>query len=137
MIWRVRVARIITVCVALLIAAWFVLGARQARELDHATTVIESASSLTAAQAARVDSMLSAAATLNPDQEVSLLRARVAVLQGHNSAATHILERLVQDEPLNIEGWVWLARVALPSRTLFDRALVNIHRLDRIGSRGL
>jgi hypothetical protein len=137
MICRMRLARLITACVALVVAAWFALGAHQARELDRARTLITAAGSLTPERAARVDSMLSAAGTLNPDQQVNLLRGQVALLEGDNPRATRILERLVKDEPMNIEGWVWLARAAPTNRAILGEAILNVRRLDSVGSRGL
>ncbi|MDQ6817500.1 MAG: hypothetical protein M3018_08865, partial [Actinomycetota bacterium] len=63
------------------------------------------------------------------------LRARVALLQGHRSRATQILQNLLRSEPLNIRGWVLLAQAAATDRPIFDQAILNISRLDRIGSR--
>jgi predicted Zn-dependent protease len=137
MIWHMQLARLITAGVALVVAAWFALGTRQARELDHAKTTISAASSLTAAQAARVDSMLDAAGTLNPDQEVNVLRARLALLKGDRPEAVRILERLVRGEPMNIEGWVFLAQAGATDRAILGQALLNIRRLDHVGSHGL
>lgn len=137
MIWHMRLARVVTAGVALVVVAWFALGAHQARELDHARTLISAASSLSAAQAARADSMLAAAGTLNPDQEVNLLRARVALLKGDRPQAARILEQLVRSEPLNLEGWVWLAQAAVSDRTIFGQAILNIRRLDSVRSGGL
>lgn len=125
--------RIALVSCALVACAWFALGARQAVDTSRASAIVGGSGSLTAGQATRARSLLSAAGTLNPDSTVDLLRGEVAYLRGRRSDATGIFRDLVRREPMNIEGWVWLARAAFPNPVLINRAVQSIARLDPKG----
>lgn len=104
MIYRVLVA-----AVAVVACAWFALGAREARDTAKATSILDGSSRLSAAQAQRTRSLLSSAATLNPDREVTILKARLALVQGNASAATRLLKGVIDAEPRNLEAWMHLA----------------------------
>src|SRR3954449_2718976 len=52
--------------VAVLVAAWFAIGGRQARDQHHATAIITRLSALTPAEAARAADALDGAGWLNP-----------------------------------------------------------------------
>lgn len=123
-----RIARIVIACVGVAACAWFVLGIRQAHEIDRVTSMVGGLTGqtrLTAAQAAKANSLLDSAATLNPDRTVDTLRARVALLRNERSKATHILLGVVAAEPDNIDAWYGLATSASDGR-IVGRALGRI-----------
>jgi hypothetical protein len=98
--------------VALILAAWFAIGVRQARETDHAATVILALPRLSQSQADRLDSILAAAAFVNPDRQVDLLRSEVALASGHQARARRIAAAVTRAEPLNLQAWVQLGRTS-------------------------
>ena len=105
--------RVGLVAITLAVSAWFVLGVRQAHGVDHATAILENATKLSTRQAADARSALDEAATLNPDLEVAILRARLALETGHRLEAVRILRNVVHREPQNVAAWLSLARVVL------------------------
>jgi hypothetical protein len=126
----VRIASSLIACVALVVCAWFALGARQSHDLNKATAIITQSSSLTKAESGLVASLLSSAGTLNPDTEVSLASAELAQLNGHPVRAERIAEQVVRDEPQNVVAWDVLATAAgHDQRTLFH-ALAEVNKLD-------
>jgi hypothetical protein len=127
-----RVAGLILVAV---VCAWFAFGVRQARDLSRASAIVSSASNLTAAQQQRADALLGAAATLNPDREVDLVRGQAAILAGHYRAARAILERVLSSEPMNIEAWVVLAQASPRDVPLVETAVRHIALLDPIAAK--
>lgn len=110
--------RVALLLVAIVACAWFVLGVRQAHEIAGATAIVSSAAHLSASQAARADSLLSDAGTLNPDTQVQLLRAQVALERGNRGRALALVRRVNSLEPDNIAGWLALERAA-PNLTTF------------------
>jgi len=108
-------SRIASAVLALVVCAWFALGVRQSQEVDQATNLVgglQGQQKLSAAQAAHARSLLSSAAVLNPDQQVNVLRARVALLRGQRASAVRILEQVVHQEPDYLEAWYGLATSA-------------------------
>jgi predicted Zn-dependent protease len=89
---------------------------------------------LTAAQAARVGSLLDAAGMFNPDREVDLLRGQVLLGEGQRRPALRVFEGVTRDEPMNIEAWVLVAQTAYGNGPLIDRALARVGQLDRVGA---
>jgi hypothetical protein len=116
---------------ALVACAWFALGARQAHELSAATAIVTGGPTLTAAQARHADSLLSSAATLNPDRQVDVLRAQVALEQGDPGRARSILTPVVRQEPDNLSAWVQYARASARDPVAFFVAEIAIRRLVR------
>lgn len=107
------------VLVAVIVCAWFALGAVQTRDQNHATDLIDSVSTPTPALTADILSMLDTAQTLNPDRTVDLLRAQALIRGGHPSAGLRVAQRVVAAEPLNIDAWTVLgfaARLAHPAQ---------------------
>jgi len=107
-----RAVRVAAVLGAVIVCAWFVLGARQAHEIDQATNIVtvprQSAAKL---RAAARD--LHAAALLNPDRTVDILR-----------------------EPDNLEAWISYTGANL-GRPNGRRGLAAMIRLDPIDARAL
>ena len=117
--------RIPAFLLALLVAAWFGLGAVQARDTDRATAVLTSQARITAAQAREIDGWLNSAGVLNPDRTVTLLRGRAAMARGDRGRARSLFESVVRAEPQNLEAWVALAQAASSAaqfRAALDRA---------------
>ena len=105
-IWRAGL-----LVVALVVCAWFALGARQAVNTNRAAALIGSGS-LPASQARHADSLLSAASTLNPDLTPDILRGQLALQRGEHSTALTDLESVTRREPLNLAAWSALAYAA-------------------------
>jgi predicted Zn-dependent protease len=128
-----RIASILIACGCLVVAAWFLLGARQAHNIDHVTSIVSGLNGqqrLTAAQAAHANSLLDSAKTLNPDSTVDVLRARVALLSGNRVRATQILDGVVKREPDNLDAWYGIATSSTDG-AIVNRALGHIAQLDR------
>lgn len=125
-------SRIVCAAVALIVGVWFVLGAIESHDLSAASNIVgglQGQQRLTSAQAAQARSLLSAAAALNPDQQVNVLRARVALLRGERPLAVRILDRVVRSEPDNLDAWYGLATSA-SSGAAINAALARIDQLE-------
>jgi hypothetical protein len=128
----VHLVRITALVCAVLVAAWFVVGARQAHDVASAEKIISGPAPVSAADAAHARSLLSSAAFLNPDAQVDILRGRLALARHDNAGALRILERVVHREPLNLAAWVATAQAALNfDRTRLLIATRNIGLLDK------
>lgn len=111
--------------------AWFALGAVQSHDISRASSIVAGTGPLTPARAAQARSLLSPAATLNPDRNIDLLRAQLAVREGRRPAAIVILRRTAADEPLNLNAWLALAQAALGhDRRLLAVAVAHLAQLD-------
>jgi predicted Zn-dependent protease len=104
--------RALLVAAALIVCAWFVLGASQARDTERAAAIVNATTTLTATDAARARSLLRSAGTLNPDLTLRVLRGQLAVDQNDNATAERVLSGVIRSEPMNIEAWVQLAIAA-------------------------
>lgn len=128
-------ARGLVLVLAIVVCAWFAIGIRQARSLGRATTIINAASSLTAPQAAHVESLLDSARWLNPGQEADIARGQTAALAHDPSRALQILTQVTRSEPMNLAAWVALAQAAIDhSRPLVTLAAKRIVSLDPRGN---
>jgi predicted Zn-dependent protease len=126
----VRFARVLTLVLAVVVCAWFALGIHQASTINDATRIISHPSDVTSAQAAHAASLLRSARTLNPDTEVDVLRARLAVRDNHPADAQRTLLSLVRSEPMNLEAWILLARISGADAATERFALRRIAQLD-------
>jgi hypothetical protein len=97
---------------ALLTCAWFVVWIQQTDDVQQATSIVSREGVLSIAQARHADSLLRDAGTLNPDTEVDVVRAQVALGRGDGARARDILEGVVRREPLNLAAWAWLVRAS-------------------------
>jgi hypothetical protein len=125
----VSLARILAVGVALVMCGWFVIGARQAIETDQSAAIIAAATPPSPAQAARASSLLRAAALLNPDRGVDLLRSELALRLGDSGRARKLALGVAQDEPANIDAWLAYGRASAHDEPAFARALRQIQAL--------
>lgn len=123
--------------VALAASAWFVIGIRQARDIATASSIVEAGQSAGRSELAAAAEMLHSAAFLNPDQEVNILRGRLAIARGQLSRARQILGTVVREEPLNLEAWIWFTAVYLGDLREGRIGAARIAQLDPIDARRL
>jgi hypothetical protein len=76
-----------------------------------------------------VTNFLTAAAFLNPDTGVDVLRAELDLGQGDRIGARRILERVVAKEPQNALAWEWLARASVGDLHEFFLAGIHLRQL--------
>lgn len=112
---------------------WFAIGVRQAHDVTVATNIVTS--SHTPANLARASSALSSAAFLNPDQNVDILRGRVAIARGQLARARQILRRVTKKEPLNLIAWIWFTGASLGERHDGTLGAEQIAKLDPLDAR--
>jgi predicted Zn-dependent protease len=124
------IGRVALTALAVLVCAWFVLGSRQAHDLDSATSIVEGATAPNAQQATRARALLSSAATLNPDRQVDVERGMLALERGHRAQAVSILERVTREEPMNLVAWVDLAQAGYSDPAVSSRAVRQLGLLD-------
>jgi predicted Zn-dependent protease len=124
-------ARALVLVLAILAIGWFAVAIRQTRNLEHAASVVNAASSLTPKQAAHVDSMLDNASWLYPGKTADILRGQVALLENQAYRAVRILTQVTRSEPNNLQAWVALAQAAIVHRgPVLDLAARRIASLD-------
>jgi predicted Zn-dependent protease len=116
--------------VAIAACAWFVVGIRQAHEIDSATAIVMQGRSAGPAQLAKAGRLLASAGFFNPDREVDILRGRLEIAQSHSQRAVRILQGVTHSEPLDLEGWIWLAGASLGDRHELEIALAHLAKLD-------
>ncbi|MGB9184981.1 MAG: hypothetical protein WCB67_13040 [Solirubrobacteraceae bacterium] len=124
-----RAVRLLVLGLGVVIVAWFVLGARQAREIAQATSIVTQSGPIGPADARRASDLLDAAATLNPDRQVDLLRAALAQAGNRPAQARRILVALTTAEPDNLDAWFLLAQVGGKDTRLIQEAYAHIGAL--------
>lgn len=130
------VARSITLVVAVAAIAWFALGVRQAHDVNAASSILGAGASLTAAQAAHVQSLLHDAGQLNPDLGVTLLRSQLALRRGDPAGARAIALGVTRAEPDDLQAWVAYGRASANDPAAFALALRRLNQLaPLVGSR--
>jgi hypothetical protein len=102
-------ARAAILGLAVVVCAWFAVGIRQAHDIDQATSIITGAKLPTPAQAEHAQSLLTSAGWLYPGTEVDILKGRLAIEKGQRPLAQRIERSVTRTEPMNLNGWVWLA----------------------------
>lgn len=125
-----RWLRAMVAALALVVCAWFAVGARQALDTAAATAFVTTHTTATAAAQRRIDSVLKRAAWLNPDKTVAMLRGRLALEQGNVSGARRILTAVTRSEPDNVQAWVALGYAYVGDRPMYIRVLERIAGLD-------
>lgn len=123
-------ARVALLLLALVACAWFALGVRQAVRTEGARAIVVHVPVPPPARLDRAAALLRDAGWLNPDAEVDLLRARLALDRRDLRGAARILAGVVRREPSNVEAWAGLALVArrYDART-YRRASAEVRRL--------
>lgn len=122
-------ARVSMLALAVVACAWFAVGIRQAHDITRATSIVTGPKLPTPAQARHAQSLLNSAAWLYPGTEVDVLSGRLAIEQGRRVQAQRILRSVTDTEPLNLDGWYWLAG-ARPNHKLAESALGHVILLD-------
>ena len=117
------------IAVAVLACAWFALGVRQATATRDAAALVTGAPRLGAADARHAASLLHDARGLNPDAQVDVLRAELALGQGDPAAARRTLDAVTRREPMNLAAWVWLARSSAGDPANLRRSFAQLRRL--------
>ena len=107
-----RLARPALGLLAIVACAWFIIGIRQSADISRASRILSQPKRLTPQQEVHVASLLDWAATLNPDQQVGILRAQLAQSERNHDLAQKLLQAVVRQEPMNLEAWSLLANVS-------------------------
>jgi predicted Zn-dependent protease len=107
----VRATSIIVGIVGAALIAWFAIGVRQAHDLSGATAIAASGT-IDRSQADRATQLLNSAGFLNPDRQVSMVRAQIDTDRGRLRSARHEYLSIVHAEPQNSVAWYRLAAVA-------------------------
>ncbi len=122
-------ARILAAVAALVACGWFALAIRQSIETDAASSIISSPAPLTAARARAARASLQAAAFLNPDGTIELLRSALALRLRQYARARALALSVARREPQNLRAWLAYGEAAYGDRPAFLRALDAIARL--------
>jgi hypothetical protein len=129
------ISRFVIAAVAVVVCAWFAIGVRQAHEISAAANILNNASTeRVPAVQRRAMSMLDAAAFLNPDTQVTLLRAQLAENAGDYARAARLINQATAAEPDNIEGWIASLKLGILDPSFGNGRLVfaQLHRLDPV-----
>ena len=124
-----RLARALGLIIAVVICAWCAVGIRQADDTAAATGIITGSSPLHPAQVRQAQSLLDAAAQLNPDRSVDLLRAQLAQRQGHLAQARAIALGVARSEPQNTNAWLAYGNASAKDRVGFLVAVRHLYTL--------
>lgn len=125
-----RLARALALGLAVLACAWYALSVRQSTDAGRAARLV-SASRLSPAQAHHATSLIDAAAQLNPDRQVQILRAQLAYDRGRLAAARGILKKVIAAEPENLQAWFLLAKSSSNDPAEFRVTVGAIRKLIR------
>jgi hypothetical protein len=131
----VRLPRAALFAVSVLVCAWFVIGGLQAHAIVRATSLVAPGTAASRVKLAQATRELDPAAFLNPDREIDVLRARIAIAEGNAPRARRILNAVTRAEPLNLEAWIWLGGASLADPPSARIAARHIARLDPIDAR--
>lgn len=114
--------------VAAAAVAWFVLGVVQTHGLN-AATAIAAQRAPSAAQARHANALLDTAATLNPDQQIAIVRSQLAFARGEKARARRLAAAATHAEPDNAQAWLQLVRVSAGRPSERRRAFIRLVRL--------
>jgi hypothetical protein len=120
--------------IAVLVSVWFLIGARQAHEVDAATTLLDNGAGHTAGGAQRVASLLSSAGFLYPGTDVPLLRVRLDMDRHEYASAKALIDRSVASEPDNVNAWIWALQLGVvqPSAENAKAAIAHLQDVDPV-----
>ncbi len=121
-------ARVGLVALALVACAWYVIAVRQARDQAAAAALVQGNLTPVPAVTRHALDLLDAAATLNPDRAIDLLRAQALVRAGQAPAALRLMKSVVAAEPDNVDAWI-VYGFAAGSR---DPAVARLARAKRL-----
>lgn len=118
------------IALAVVVCAWFALGAHQTHDLDAATGLVSGSSPPSPAQAQHISSLLSSAATLNPDRQVDVVRGQLELAQRRYASARQTFFGVIRSEPQNLTAWIGYLRASPDDPAAFLRALSGLKHLD-------
>jgi hypothetical protein len=116
--------------VAVVVSAWFALGARQAIDTQRAAAIASRGNAATTAQEREVASLVRAARELNPDKQPDVLLGEVEVEHHDYARARRVLEAVTRLEPQSVAAWVWLVQASRDEPRLFLHGLHQLHVLE-------
>lgn len=140
------IQRLALAAVAVVVAAWLVIGLRDARVHGEAREIVRESFRGFAASGRlgddepalrRAGRLLDDAELLNPDSSILYDRAIQLFLLGHPRESIDRLETLVEREPENSEAWATLAAISreaqprLSARALDELRQLDPHRVER------
>ena len=125
------------VVLAVLAAAWFVIGARQAHELDGASNLIDHQAGNSTQASDRTLALLRAADFLHPGDQTDLLRARLALERREYPRAKRLIEQATRSQPDDLNAWITALDLAVIDRGAVDSATITAHirALDPVDAR--
>jgi hypothetical protein len=131
---RNLVLRSALVAVALFALAWLAVGLRASRLEAQGREVVEQAQrgQLSRAEVSEGLDTLRRARRFNADQEPRIAEVALLTEAGRNAEATALAQRITQDEPDNIDGWVvvYLGAVLAGDDARRERALDALDDLN-------
>ncbi len=131
-----RLVRVSAVGLAMLACAWLVIGISQAHDTTQAQAILSASRSLEATQGGHVGALLDSAAVLNPDEQVQVLRGRVALARGDKNLALPILLAVAQPALRSREPWLWPAQADIGRNpALFSQEPKTVFAIDPPPSR--
>jgi hypothetical protein len=118
-------------------AAWFVIGARQAHEIDTVSVLLNHQAGNNPATSRRAASLLNSADFLYPGVDVTLLRARLDMERHDYPKAKPLVDRSLASEPGNLNAWISALDLAIvqPSAENTKRIVAHLQALDPIDFR--
>lgn len=123
-------ARLALLGVAAAAVAWFALGARSVHDQNQVTKLVNTHTSLTAAEERYAVAKLAEARTLNPDESLNALHAQIELNAGHAALAEQIAKALARRAPRDVDSWVTLAVLTRQSDPAVNRlAIAKVHEL--------
>lgn len=134
-----RAARYGLAVLAIVVCAWFVVGARQAHEVDVATNLLDTGVAGHPADSQHTASLLKSADFMFPGTDVKLLRARLDMELHQYPQAKVLVDQARTSEPDNVNAWISALDLSLvdPSAEHPSQVLSHLHTLDPVDTRGL
>ncbi len=113
-----RIIRYAVAAIAVVVCAWFALGARQAHEIDTASTTPD---------VARAASALTSAKFLYPGNDVRILQAQLDLKRRRYGDARRLLAKMIAAEPQNIFVWSVALDLAIDAPSTENAQMVTAH----------
>ena len=117
--------------------AWFFIGARQAHELDSATTLINHQAGNSTRASEQTLALLRSADFLLPGNEADLLRASLALQRREYAKARRLIGRATRSEPDDLNAWIAALDLAVIDRRAENSGEITAHLrfLDPVDAR--
>jgi hypothetical protein len=128
------------VAVAVVAAAWLVVGLRASDAESEAASIVNGASARTpSAEVVRGLDLLRDARSWNADKDPEVNEVILLSVSGSEEESLRLAERVVREEPDNVDTWfaLWAASLAAGDRGRAARALDEVRSLDPLRARVL